>query len=754
MSRLRRLALLLLPAALEVVLAVLPGHAQPGSESVRFAFADTTLLRDTLNLHFDRLFPLADSLMISPDSLRAQAIRYRLPLGRLVFLADSLRMPVDSVGSVMERERFNALALSRKRLVKFGYTSGYSVSGGTSVWTNNTDYNLRAGPLFLRNTTNISLSRAGGGQSLSLSQDRASATEASWEVVHDFSVGARVGLQRNANFSEPASIYDYSRKDDQYQMSMRARPQLAKGLTTELSFYGGPFKEPYDTYQKTGLNGVMNARLRYGIGTILYEDVSVQTTDKFGRADYFGRETFDTHDVTRDVRSSVSVLENRPASLRVDLQWRRDQAEKPDILVRAVPESLASASDTTVFLRRDPSGSRSAQVQLRLRRDQDRDIIFSGVLSRAERLISDSRNGLFIVNSSINTSRSLDVSGRYTLLSCLAEGRFTLNLPIADVPRRDVARGTGLSDTTVNFREEQRTRGRSVEFTLSRMFFRRLTVRATGHVSLSSQRNAITDSSYRDVAGSRRVQGTFDREDYEQGYRVSGTYTPTAKFNTTLSLDVSRRDQYVLPAAGSASSNEVRSYRGEWSWSYRMMPGLTVTQLDQLGADYTDMLFATNDALILSYLTQTTLNAVLTPRTNIQVTHRSRVSPNGDFISQPDGTIVFSPASERREYMLSANMSYSPAPILTFSILPFYTATNSEVTSGAVAVPSQKQRALTLGGGASLNLPVTSKGRLTGDIRRSFSAQRSMSYASGVLQPSARSERDYWDGSLLLTWEF
>ncbi len=758
MSRLCRLALLLLPAALEAVLAVPPGHAQQGTESVRFAFADTTLLRDTLNLHFDRLFPLADSLMITPDSLRAQAIRFRLPLSRLVFLADSLHMPVDSVGSVMERERFNALALSRKHLAKFGYTSGYTVSGGTSIWTNNTDYNLRTGPFFLRNATSISLSRAGGGQLLSLNQDRSSTTEASWEVVRNLSLGARVDLQRNAAFSEPASIYDYSRKNDQYQMSVRARPRLAKSLTTELTFYGGPYTEPYDTYQKKGLNGVMNARVRYALGAGLYEDLSVQNTDKLGQATYFGHGSFTTHDFTRDVRSSLSVLEAQPASLRVDLAWRRDQAEKPDILVESssqtISDTLVTVSDTSVFRRRDPSGSRSAQVQLRLRRDQDRYVIVSGQLAETDRLLSDSRNGLFVVNPTSTTTKGVDANARYALLGCLVEGHFTYSLPTTDMPRRDVARGTGLSDTTVDFREEQQSRARTVEFTLTRMLFRRVTIRATGHVSLTTLRNAVTDSSYRALAGGRRVQGTFDRDDYEQGYRISGTYMPMEKFNTTLSLDVSRRSQLVLPAAGSSSSNEVRSYRGEWSWSFRMMKGLTVTQLNQLGADYTDMLFSTDDALLLSYLTQTNLNAVLTPRLSMQVSQRSTVSPNGDFTTLPDGTVVFSPASERREYVLSASLSYMPAPVLTLSVLPYYSAMNSDVTSGSVAVPSQRQRSLTLGGGASLNLPVTAKGRLTGDIRRNFQAQRNLTYLSGVLQPSPRSERDYWDGSMQLTWEF
>ena len=59
-----------------------------------------------------------------------------------------------------------------------------------------------------------------------------------------------------------------------------------------------------------------------------------------------------------------------------------------------------------------------------------------------------------------------------------------------------------------------------------------------------------------------------------------------------------------------------------------------------------------------------------------------------------------------------------------------------------------------MGGGASLNVPVTRRGRLSGDIRRSFQSQRSRSYDDGVARTSPLSERDYWEGSLLLSWEF
>ena len=79
MTRPRRLLLLLLPLALGLGSMAMPGRAQQAAGG-RFAFADTTLLRDTLGLSFEGLFPLADSLKISPDTLRALSIRYRYSL--------------------------------------------------------------------------------------------------------------------------------------------------------------------------------------------------------------------------------------------------------------------------------------------------------------------------------------------------------------------------------------------------------------------------------------------------------------------------------------------------------------------------------------------------------------------------------------------------------------------------------------------------------------------------------------------------
>src|SRR5215471_15036971 len=127
MTRPARLLLLVFPLALGLLSSVLPGRAQQAPQG-RFAFADTTLLRDTLGLSFGNLFPLADSLGMNPQDLRDLSVRYRYTLERLLKLSDSLHVVVDSVGPVMQRERFNPLATSARRTGnQFSYKSSYDI---------------------------------------------------------------------------------------------------------------------------------------------------------------------------------------------------------------------------------------------------------------------------------------------------------------------------------------------------------------------------------------------------------------------------------------------------------------------------------------------------------------------------------------------------------------------------------------------------------------------------------------------------
>ena len=157
--------------------ACLPS-ARAQTPSARFAFADTTLLRDTLDLHFDRLFPLADSLRVTPDSLRAYSIRYRLPIERMVFLSDSLGTRVDSVGALFLREQFNPLARTSERLTTFHYESSYTPSRLSSTWSNSAGADLVRGPVTFRNVTNVVINRIKTGKKYDFHRSKSAETEA------------------------------------------------------------------------------------------------------------------------------------------------------------------------------------------------------------------------------------------------------------------------------------------------------------------------------------------------------------------------------------------------------------------------------------------------------------------------------------------------------------------------------------------------------------------------------------------------
>jgi hypothetical protein len=221
MNRCQRLALLLVPIVLGAISAALPGRAQtPPSD--RYAFADTTLLRDTLGISFFRLFPLADSLRLTPDTLRALSVRYRFPPERMVHLADSLRVPVDSVGVVLERERFNPLARTGdENVTAMLYTTNYNVQQTQSSWGNNLDFNIERGPLFLHNLTLISIDNYSSGAIDTRRKTRNANTEAGWRLNQDISLGARA-LVAVFDSDDPSSGVITDRTND-FQFSGRSR---------------------------------------------------------------------------------------------------------------------------------------------------------------------------------------------------------------------------------------------------------------------------------------------------------------------------------------------------------------------------------------------------------------------------------------------------------------------------------------------------------------------------------------------------
>ena len=711
MTRPRRALLLLLPLVLGLPSLVGPGRAQ--TTSARFAFADTTLLRDTLSLHFSRLFPLSDSLGMVPDTLRALSIRYRLPLERLVRIADSLSIPVDSVGVVLERERYNPLAAGGRNATTFHYGTTYNIAQTSSTWNNGSDYNLTRGSLFVHNVTSINMDRLKNGGITSLRQTRSSTTEGGVRFSPDLSLGGRVNLER-FNSHDPGSTQNENETKNELQVSMRSRQRPAPGLSSEVNFFTGLLDLSNLREIKRGLNGDLNGGMRYARGNWLSHDFNGQVTGNFARTRTpTAIASLNTQDFSENIRGTLAVFPNAPVGLNLLYNLR-------DVRVQTALDSGR--------IQQVQSHNDGADLTARLRRDSDRYLNLLGRFSNARQLITGGPTG----QRNSKRDRSAGTDGRYALLGFTLDGRFSLGRTESEFPNG----GYGESLYV-----------RTIESTLSRRLGARVVGKASGGVSLSSYRY------YR--LGTATGQLPVKRDEYRQNYRLEGLYTASAKLNSAVALEVTRSMLVNLPSASASANNEDRVYRAEWRWSYRLLPGLTATQRNQINAHY---VFYTSrsqiNTLSLDYGTLTTLNAIITPRLTVDLTHNSSVQPSGNFVVQQDGASAFSRASESQNYTLSARMAYTPSPHLSLSMEPSYLANNRDGTLDGESVPQRRSRSLNFSGGASLNFPIGQRGRLTGDIRRSYQASRSTEFAAGLPRPSTRGRPlDYWNGSLQLTWD-
>lgn len=702
--------------------------------SGRFAFADTTLLRDTLGLRFDRLFPLADSLAVRPDSLRAWSVRLRFPIERFVELADSLGMPVDSVAPVLERERFNPLAAARGRRVNsFTYNSSYTAQKTSNSWSNGADYNLVSGPWFVRNNTSILIDTQTSGDRESFRETRNSVTEAGWKYSNNLSLGGRANLDRFGN-TTPGSLSNDQETKSEFQLSMRSRQQPARGLTSELNVFGGFLDLDNLGQVKQGLSGDVNGRVRFTRGSWITHDASGQLTGNLATTRAKGapgeavRPTLDGRDYSQNLRGTLGLWPSTPLGLNVNYQFRNIRVQNPvrvDVADPADPTGPKQPADT---LQQVLTNNRNVDFALRARLSSDR---YLNVTQRFG--INKTASGADAGVQNTREDDALDANGRWAAGPFTLDARFGLQNGDSRFPRRTTKGG---------YAEDVKTR--TIDATLGWIASPKLNVKATGAVSLSSFRYAVIDS-YPTLP--------VPRENYRQSYRVDALYTHSQRVNTGLALDVSRTLLVNIPAASAAANNELRSYRAEWRWSYRLLPGLTATQRNQLTADY--QLFprlATNNRLSLDYSTLTTLNAVVTPRLTVDLSHNARYQPSGSWVRLEDGLDYLRQSDENEVYTLDARVSWAPAPGIAFNVNPQYSANDRLTTVDGVVVPQRESRSLNVSGGASLNIPVGGRGQLTGDVRRTFRADGSTTYSNGVPRPQAVSESDFWNGSLQFSW--
>jgi hypothetical protein len=717
MNRIGKFVLLVAPLLFGALVRTSPGRAQE-SLSPRFAFSDTTLLRDTLGVTFGRLFVLADSLGMLPDTLRALSIRYRFTPTRLVQLADSMAVPVDSVGVVLERERFNPLSLSGERVNQFSYNTTYGVQRTSSNWRNASDYNFGSGPIFVRNASTIQLDRFITGGQTSLRQTRESSTEAGWKLSPNFSVGGRADLSR-FDTDDPSSLTSLGETRNEFKLSVRTRQKPRADLSSELNVLSGLLDLNNSSQEKRGLAGDVNGRIRYQAGTWLVHDFSGQATGNFARTRLPGSlERLATSDLSTNFRGTLSLFQNAPIGMNANYSVRSIKIETPSNQAATRPDS--------VFVRRVLTDNSSLDATLRLRQGNDR------ILNLTQRIGTNDQASA----TGQNTTRDEDgfsADGRYLIAGWSLEGRFSNGFATSAVPSVSASGGYG-----------ERQHARTLDGTLSRALTPTVTARAQAGVGVTSYRYYLIGN---------YTTPPVTRDQYRQSYRVEMAFTPSERANTSAVLDVSRNQTINIPSASVAANGEVRSYRAEWNWTYRLLRGLTATQRNTLAANYNYVFIADNNRLSLDYSSVTTLNAILSKALVFDITHNSQVQPSGNYRPDATGTSYFEQSDESKAYTLDARISYSPTPAFSFSVQPRYRASNRDIQVDGHDNPQRRSRNLTFTGRGSVNLPVGAKGQLTGDIGRTFTADRSTTWSSGVPTTTPVTETDFWNGSLQFSWQ-
>lgn len=712
MIRLRRLLFLLVPLSVGAVSAALPGPAQ-NQDDGRYAFADTTLLRDTLGLSFAQLFPIADSLRMLPDTLRALAVRYGFSPEKLVQLADSMRVPVDSVGVILLRERFNPLSSQVERATAFTYNTTYSIQQTSTRWGNTSAFNWIRGPLFLRNDITTQSDRIRSGSRTTVRQTRDATTETGWKITPDYSIGGRAILRR-FDSDDPASAGTaVGENQNEFQLSVRTRQQPNAKLFSEVNVFTGYLSLNNSAQVKRGYTGDLNGKVRLRSGEWLVNEVSGQINGNFARTQLTrSPEALNTSDLSQNLRGSLAMFESGPMGLVANYTYRNIRVESP--------------GDSTE-IRDVLTANNDLDATLRMRLDNDRYLNISPRFGTARQTTATAGG------QSTRASRGISADGRYRLAGWTLEGTWRDDFTNSEVPRFSTTGGYGEDLTS-----------RTLDGTLSRPIANRITTRIKGSIGLTRYRYYVIDE---------YPTPPVSRDQYRQSYLVESIYTFARGGNTAISFEVTHNQLVNIPSASTAANNVTRIYAAEWRWTYQLFGALTATQRNNLRANYVAYNFLVrSDRISLDFSSATSLNAVLTPRLLLDVTYNNQEQPSGNYNLQPDGQYYFSPADENLTRSLTARVSYQPSTALSFSLNPTYRVTRRDAVTEGDNVPQRESKNLTLSGNANLNLAVGPRGNLTGFLGRTFQADRSITYQSGIAQPSPSSQLDYWAGNLQFSW--
>jgi len=185
------------------------------------------------------------------------------------------------------------------------------------------------------------------------------------------------------------------------------------------------------------------------------------------------------------------------------------------------------------------------------------------------------------------------------------------------------------------------------------------------------------------------------RDGYRQTYRGEMIYNQSAKLSSAVALEVSLTRSINISAATAGSNTDTRTYRSEWRWNAHLLPSLTMTQNNQIEADYVQYPFShSRDNLGLNYNSTTMLSAALPGGFSIDVQHNSTQSPRGSYTLQPDGFNELQLSDESVNYALNASMRYSPTPALGLHVEPRYQASTRSGTVDGVQVKQRTDKRL------------------------------------------------------------
>jgi len=199
------------------------------------------------------------------------------------------------------------------------------------------------------------------------------------------------------------------------------------------------------------------------------------------------------------------------------------------------------------------------------------------------------------------------------------------------------------------------------------------------------------------------------------------------------------------------SNYVARTFRVDWNWTFRLLRYLTATQRNSVLANYSDYPFnGLNNRLSLDYTTTTTLNAVLSPRLTLELTHFAEAQQGGNYLLQADRLYSFLPADDNKNYQIGTRLTWTPVTGVSLSIEPRYRSNLRFGTTNGVAVRQRDNNNLTFFGSANLNLQIGKRGRLTGTVGRSY--QDDLTDIFGTNGSSVKTQFDNWTSNLQFTW--